>query len=163
LASDEARGDDFAADFMENVKCNTLVMISPVCPLITPEDVSLAMKAYEDSNCDTLITCEETQMQVFCKGRGVNINELASLAPSQDNPQVQILNWAVTIWDVSTYLQTYRTERKGYLGTNRLLFPIDPLHAVKVSNEKDFYTAERIMRSFKYHPEESIPQYWTPK
>ncbi len=164
LASDEAQGDDFTADFMEKMQPDTLVMISPVCPLVTPEDVQKALKAYAESDGDTLITCEQTQMQVFSQGRGVNIDDQAALQASQKNPPVQILNWAVAIWDTATFLATYRAERRGYLGTNRLLFPIDPLHAVKVSHEGDFRRAEQLMRSFSGADAEiSVPEYWEKK
>ncbi|NCD34514.1 MAG: acylneuraminate cytidylyltransferase family protein [Spartobacteria bacterium] len=160
LASDEAKGDDFAADFMKKMQPDTLVMISPVCPLVMPEDVSLALKAYVESDCDTLISCEQTQMQVFCQGKGVNIDETAALAPSQENPWVQTLNWAVTIWDTATFLANYKAARKGYLGTNRLLFPIDATHSVKVSHEADFLMAERMIRSMQSTQKEA-PRYWT--
>jgi N-acylneuraminate cytidylyltransferase/CMP-N,N'-diacetyllegionaminic acid synthase len=161
LASDEAKGDDFAADFMEIMKPDTLVMISPVCPLVTPDDVQRAMAAYKASDCDTLISCEQTQMQVFMDGKGVNIDETKALAPSQENPFVQTLNWAVTIWDCATFLKSYRAERKGYLGTNRLLFPIDPSHAVKVSHEADFLMVERMMAANNEGNGHSKPKYWT--
>ena len=163
LASDEAQGDDFAADFMEKMQPDTLVMISPVCPLVTPEDVRNALAAYAASDCDTLITCEQTQMQVFCEGRGVNIDDQAALQASQKNPPVQILNWAVAIWHVPTFLATYRAEKRGYLGTNRLLFPIEPLHAVKISREEDFLRAERLMRAAQCSDvENGAPEYWSP-
>ncbi len=161
LASDEAKGDDFTADFMENLKPDTLVMISPVCPLVTPEDVRNALQTYSASDCDTLISCEETQMQVFCGGRGLNIDETAALAPSQKNPRVQILNWAVTVWDVAPFLATYRAERKGYLGTKRLLFPIDPSHALKVSHVADFYRAEIMILAARNNAVASTPRYWS--
>ncbi len=162
LASDEAQGDDFAADFMEKMQPDTLVMISPVCPLVTPDDVRSALAAYAASDCDTLITCEQTQMQVFCEGRGVNIDDQAALQASQKNPPVQILNWAVTVWDTPTFLATYRAERRGYLGTKRLLFPIDPLHAVKVSHEDDFLRAERLMQVAQCaDADTSTPKYWS--
>jgi CMP-N,N'-diacetyllegionaminic acid synthase len=163
LAGDTAKGDDFTADFMEHVRPDTLVMISPVCPLVSVDDVNQALKAYADSDCDTLITCEQTQMQVFCNGRGINIDETAPLAPSQENPFVQTLNWAVTIWDTSIFLETYRTSRKGYLGTRRLLWPIEPSHAIKVSHEADFRMAERmILASRSAASQEEPPQYWMP-
>ena len=163
LASDTAKGDDFTADFMEHTKPDTLVMVSPVCPLVTPDDVRRAVHAYAESDCDTLISCERTQMQVFCNGMGVNIDAQAPLAPSQENPFVQTLNWAVTIWDASVFLADYRAHRKGYLGTKRLLFAIDPAHAIKISNEADFRFAEHLLMALRTVPDFSQePRYWTP-
>jgi CMP-N-acetylneuraminic acid synthetase len=138
-------------------------MINPVCPLISKNTIREAIEAYKNSECDTLISCDRTQMQVFCEGKGVNIDESKPLAPTQENPFVDILNWAVTIWDTETFLTTYRKNKSGYLGTKRKLFPINPSMSIKVSHEQDFLMAERLMR---VHSDESEilentePQYW---
>ena len=145
LASDTASGDMFTIDFMRNVNVDTLVMISPVCPLITSRDVTDALAAFRNSDCDTLITCESTQMQVFCNDKPINIDLTEQLSPTQNNSCVQILNWAVTIWNVQSYLQNYELTGSAYIGKNRMLFPIDPLHGIKISNEPDFILAESIL------------------
>ena len=96
LASDSAAGDDFNADFLQKNGVRTCLMVSPVCPLIAPDDLRAAVQAYRESACDTLISCHETQLQTFCEGRPVTIDLRGPLAPTQLNPKVQILNWAVT-------------------------------------------------------------------
>ncbi len=145
LASDTASGDDFTMDIIEKLKPDTLLMISPVCPLVDAEDISKALKAFGESDADTLITCSNTQLQTFCEGEPVNVRLGEPLAPSQDNPVVSVCNWAVTIWDAKVFAENYRNYKGGYLGTKRLLFPIDPLHSVKVSYEEDFRLAEALI------------------
>ncbi len=147
LASDTASGDDFTMDIIERLKPDTLVMISPVCPLVDSDDISRAFQAYRESDADTLITCSKTQMQTFCEGVPVNIRLNEPLAPSQENPEVLVCNWAVTIWNAEVFTANYQKYKGGYLGTKRLLFPIDPLHAVKVSYEEDFRLAESLLLS----------------
>lgn len=163
LASDDAKGDDFTADFISNVKPDTLLMINPVCPLIEAEDIKSAILAFKNSDCDTLISCEETKMQVFFEKIGVNIDADRPLEPTQKNKPVQILNWAVSIWDAKTFLTAYRDHKKGYLGKNRKFFPIDPLKSVKISCEKDFHMAEQLLLSKKINSgKDEFPQYWKP-
>lgn len=147
LASDTASGDDFTMDIIANLKPDTLVMVSPVCPLVEACDISNAITAYKDSNADTLITCTTTQLQAFCNGNPVNIRLGEPLAPSQDNEVLSICNWAVTIWDTKVFKENYQAYGGGYLGTNRLLFPIDPLHSVKVSYEEDFRLANALLKA----------------
>lgn len=165
LGSDTATGDDFTADFMETMQPATLVMVSPVCPLVEPADVREAVALFRDGDCDTLITCHDTQMQTFCEGRPVNIDPLGPLAPSQLNPVVQILNWAVTIWDVPAFLASYRTRRSGYIGTRRLLHPIDPVRTLKISHEEDFRMAELLLRARALTREATGDgaRYWSPE
>ena len=146
LASDTATGDMFTLDFIKNVQADTVVMISPVCPLVTHQDVQDALQAFQKSECDTLISCEETQMQAFCDSKAINIDATTQLEPTQNNKKVQILNWAVTIWDAKSFVRNYNEMGSAYLGKDRLLFPIDPLHGIKISSEADFLMVESIIR-----------------
>jgi len=149
LASDTATGDQFTIDFLQNISAETLIMISPVCPLITSDDIVNAVAAYQASDCDTLITCESTQMQVFCQDVPVNIDLSHQLAPTQENSVVNILNWAVTIWDVNSFIANFEETGSAYIGKNRVLFSIDPLHGLKISNESDFRMAESLIGAIK--------------
>ena len=162
LGSDQTTGDDFTADFIRKTRPDTLVMVSPVCPMVTAEDITNAMEAYQQSDCDTLITCEATQMQTFCEEKPVNIDIASPLAPSQLNPFVQILNWAVTIWDAAHFMQSYESRKSGYIGTNRLLYPIAPSHGIKVSTENDFQQAELLLKARQIKNADIAPPiYWS--
>lgn len=164
LASATATGDDFTADFIAATQPDTLVMINPVCPLVEPEDVQGALQAFRESSCDTLISCDQTQMQTFVEGKAVNIDADAALAPTQENPRVQVLNWAVTIWDTEVFSESYRRHGNGYLGSQRLLYPIAPSHSLKISHEEDFRMAELLLRARDLVTAEvAAPSYWTSK
>jgi CMP-N-acetylneuraminic acid synthetase len=145
LAEDNTSSEQFTIDIINFLQPDTLVMINPVCPLIESSDITDAMAAYQNSECDTLITCSTTQMQTFCNGNPVNIKVNEQLLPSQDNDLVQVLNWAITIWDARKFKE--RFDRLGYaaLGKNRLLYPIDHLKSFKVSEEKDFQLCETLI------------------
>ena len=147
LASDKVQSDEFNYDIIKSLNPDTLIMINPVCPLITKDDIINALDCYRNNNCDTLITSTSTQMQTFCDGNPININLNEPLAPSQDNKTIQILNWAITIWDAKSFSK--RMESLGYasLGENRFLYDIEPIKSIKVSEEKDFIFAEQIIKS----------------
>lgn len=160
LGSDTTTGDDFTADFITANQPDTLVMVSPVCPLVTAEDVRNAVEVFGQSDCDTLITCTSTHMQTFCESEPVNIELAAPLAPSQENPVVHTLNWAVTVWDAGVFMESYKKRKSGYLGTHRTLVPINPAHAVKISNEADFKHAELMLRARRMEAGDESPVYW---
>ncbi|MEM7352105.1 MAG: acylneuraminate cytidylyltransferase [Acidobacteriota bacterium] len=167
LASDKATSDHFNMDIIEGLAPDTLVMINPVCPLLRPQEIDDALAAYESSTADTLITVSETQMQTFCDGKPVNIRPDELLAATQDNPVVSICNWAVTIWDCAAFKERYRRLGYASFGRQRLLHPIDPLRAVKVSIETDFALCERLIPALREDNrgsagEESVPAYWSP-
>ena len=150
LASDKIQSDDFNYDIIKKLDADTLIMINPVCPLITQEDIINAFEVYKSSDCDTLITSSSTQMQTFCDGEAINIKTNEPLAPSQNNKTISILNWAITIWDAKKFMKSVEDKGYGSLGQNRILFDIDPMHAIKVSEEKDFLLAEKLLKYLSY-------------
>lgn len=146
LCSDNVQSDHFNADIIDKLQPDTLVMINPVCPLIESEDILNALNAYKESDCDTLISSCSTQMQTFCDKEPVNIDVKSALAPSQDNPLITILNWAITIWDAQSF--TNRMNKDGYAvwGNKISFYDIDLIKSIKVSVEKDFKIAEKLLR-----------------
>ena len=162
LASDTASGDAFTYDFIIKNDVDTLVMISPVCPLVDSTDIQKAVDAFAaHEDADTLITSCATQMQTFMGDHPVNIVIDAPLAPTQANPVVHTLNWAVTVWDASSYRRHYETDGYAYLGRHRVLFPIEPLHGVKISTEADFRTAEDLLAARRTSVRPGEPRYWS--
>lgn len=163
LASDTATGDQFTADFIEKTQPDTLVMVNPVCPLITSEQIDSAIDAFKNSDCDTLITCEATQMQTFCEESAVNIDPESQLRPTQENPIVKTLNWAVTVWDASQFIKNYRERGYAYIGKKRVLHEIDPISAIKISHPEDFKMCEIILLGQGvYQKSADEESFWSP-
>ncbi|WP_159090923.1 cytidylyltransferase domain-containing protein [Aquimarina aquimarini] len=147
LADDNSSSDEFNYDIIQKLSPDTLIMINPVCPLIDSKDIENAVEFFKNNEGDTLISASSTQMQTFCNDEPVNINVNEQLAPSQDNKKIVILNWAVTIWDSKSFIDRMKTKNYAVLGDNRLLFEIEPLKGLKVSEEKDFILIENILKS----------------
>lgn len=146
LANDTATSDEFNFDIIQKLKPDVLVMLNPVCPLITTEDISLAIKEFQKQGCDTLITSSKTKMQVFVEDEPVNISTAEMLRPTQENPEVHTLNWAITIWDASKFSKRFKEVGYASLGENRFLYHIDQYKAVKVSYEEDFDLVSRLLK-----------------
>lgn len=150
LCNDTAQSDHFNADIIRKLSPDTLIMINPVCPLLEAEDIIEAVEAYKSQDCDTLITSSSTRMQTFCDGKPVNIDTTKHLAPSQDNPLITTLNWAVSIWEAKPFVR--RMDEKGFAvwGERISFHDIDMYKAIKVSEEKDFLFAEKMLRFKDY-------------
>lgn len=151
LASDDATGDQFTYDIINELKPNTLIMLNPVCPLITIKDIENAIEAYVNSNrkVDTLISVSATNMQCIFKENFLNINPNGPLVPSQNNEKVYTCNWAITIWNTQVFKDNYEKYKGGYCGTNRILHLLSPLKSIKVSYEDDFLIADAIINMLK--------------
>ena len=146
LANDTASSDQFNFDIINALEPDTLIMVNPVCPLLESEDIIKAFYFYKQNSCDTLISAVSTQMQTFCDSNPVNIRMDQPLAASQENKKVSILNWAVTIWDANAFKQRMIKQEFAVLGDYRLFFDIDPVKAIKVSEENDFLFAEELLK-----------------
>jgi|TARA_B110000240_G_scaffold196291_1_gene248100 CMP-N,N'-diacetyllegionaminic acid synthase len=146
LCNDNTQSDHFNADIINKLQPDTLIMINPVCPLIESEDIVNALNAYKNSDCDTMISSCSTHMQTFCDGEPVNIDIKEALAPSQINPLITTLNWAITIWDAKLFAD--RMDKDGYAvwGKQISFYDIDEIKSIKVSEEKDFLTAEKLLK-----------------
>jgi CMP-N-acetylneuraminic acid synthetase len=149
LASDDATSDHFNMDIIEALRPDTLVMINPVCPLIESVDIDAAMDVYGNGSFDTLITTTATQLQCFHQDRSVNVNLDEPLARTQDNDEVHVCNWAITIWDAEKFRDRYNRRGFAAFGDNRKLLAISPLKAIKISTEEDFRVAESLVRAFR--------------
>lgn len=161
LGGDDVRGEEFTMDIIDSLRVDTLVMVSPVCPLIDAADISAAWKAYLSSDVDTLISASQTRLQTFCGGRPVNIDPDGPLAPSQDNEAVIVCNWAITIWNASVFRSNFLRNRSGYFGTKRMFWHLDPMKSVKISTEEDFRFAELILETRSQRiQKETRPRYW---
>ena len=151
LCDDKATSDEFNFDFAQFTNANIIVMLNPVCPLLSIETIKSAVNEFKEKidEFDTLITCSSTKMQVFIEGVPLNINVNEALRPSQENSKVTTLNWAVTAWHRESFIQRYSENGYAVLGDNRLLFDIDPIESLKISEESDFVLISEIITSGK--------------
>ena len=162
LASDTATGDAFTYDFIAKNLVDTLVMVSPACPLVDGADIEAALDTFTaHEEADTLITTSTTRMQAFLGDEPVNIDLDGPLAPTQQNPEVHTLNWAVTIWDAAAYARHYEADGHAYIGRRRILFPISPLHGVKISTEDEFQAAEALLVASQLAAGAAETRYWS--
>jgi CMP-N-acetylneuraminic acid synthetase len=146
LCNDQAQSDDFNADIIRNLQPDTLIMVNPVCPLIDAQDILKAVESYKSGDADTLITSCSTHMQTFCDSKPINIDITKPLAPSQENPIITTLNWAITIWEAKPFLRRIEEKGFGVWGDKLLFYDIEPFKAVKVSVEDDFLFAEKLIK-----------------
>lgn len=151
LCDDKATSDEFNFDFAQFTNADIIVMLNPVCPLLSNETIRSAVNEIKEKidEFDTLITCTSTRMQVFYEETPLNISLNEALRPSQENSKVMTLNWAVTGWDRNEFIKRYLKQGFAALGSKRILYEIEPLEGLKISEESDFELIENIIRAKK--------------
>ena len=137
LATDFAKSDDFNYDFMKNIESDICVMVNPVCPLLKFQQINKMINYFIKKKLDTLISAEETQMQVFYKNKPLNLKINEKLKQSQRNGKIVICNWAVTIWKSKTFLKNYQEKGYAVWGKNREFYILPKTNSIKISNQED--------------------------
>jgi len=149
LSEDSVTSDLFNYDFIKTIKPDVLVMVNPVSPLITGEDIDAAIGYFHEGAYDTVITVREERLQAFCEGKPVNFNPEGILPMTQNIPPILLCAWSVCLWRARTFVKSY--EAKGYAVFSGKVgfFPMAPLKCIKISTEDDFRLAEAVMESEK--------------
>jgi CMP-N-acetylneuraminic acid synthetase len=164
LADDTAKSDEFNYDFMKNVEADIVVMVNPVAPLVTAEDIDQMVDYFLKNELDTLIPVREIKLHAFCP-EGKNDSGLTTFAKSikevkpinfdpegplpltQNIPGVLVCIWTVCIWRVSSFMKAFEEKGSAIFSGKLEFFPQDPFKAVKISTEEDFALAELILQN----------------
>lgn len=147
LSQDAVTSDTFNYDFIKKVRCEALVMVNPVSPLITGKDIDAVIDFYQKDDYDTVITVREERLQAFCEGKPVNFNPNAILPMTQNIPPVVLCAWSICVWRAKTFIESF--EKNGYAVFSGKVgfFPMDPLKCIKISTEEDFQMVNAILES----------------
>ena len=159
LALDHIVSDQFNYDFLKKVKCEAVIMVNPVSPLIEAVDIEEAINFFEINQLDTLISVKNERLQSFYQGKALNFNKDGLLPMTQNIDPVQVCVWTICIWRRESFIEAY--ERDGYAVFNGkyALWPIDPLKSIKISYEEDFLLAEQLLKARKYCSKNEIKYY----
>lgn len=160
LASNTALQEEFNYDFIKNTGADVLVMINPVSPLITSEDIDAVVGFFLAGEYDTVITVESLKQQAFYQDRPVNIDPERFLRPTQEVSPIQLCAWSVTVWRAKTFISMYEEKQCGAFGGKLGFYSLEREKCIKISYESDFLLAEALMQARKQPHRE--PEFYVP-
>lgn len=147
LAQDHIVSDQFNYDFLLNTDCDAVVMVNPVSPLVLPADIDSAIEKFENDHLDTLISIKNEKLQSFYQDSPINFDINKLLPMTQDLDPIQLCVWTVCIWRKETFIKAFEEKGHAVFHGKVGLHPIDPLRAIKISEEHDFQLADILIRS----------------
>jgi len=147
LADDDTTSDEFNYDFLKNVDCDILVMINPVSPLITSNDIDKAIKYYFDKKIDTMISIREEQLQSFMLNKPINFDPDKKLPKTQDINPIQICSWAICIWNKEIFIKHYEEYGHAVFSGEYGFYKLDKITSLKISEPIDFKMAELLLKA----------------
>ena len=146
FADDEVTQDDFNYDFVTNVLSDVMVLINPVCPLVTSNDIDEAIDYFLKENLDSLISVTTFKLHSFVGENPVNFSTETNLSRTQDIPPVHVCNWAINIWKTEKFIESFKQNGHGVFVGKYGLYEIPSSKSLKISTEEDFKFAERLLR-----------------
>ena len=152
LASNKATNDDFALDFIKNVKCDYLIQILPTSPFLSSDEIYNFVKYMLKKKFDTLISVKKIQIECLYKNKPINFIKIKKTPPSQNLNPIKAYACAIMGWKSKVFISNMKKFNSAYHGANSNVgyFTLKNLSTIDIDTEEDFQLAERILGCF--HP-----------
>ncbi len=161
LASDTATNDQFAYDFIKNVKCDNLFQLLCTSPFISAEYIRQFFGKFTKDNLDTLIAVKPVQIECMYNNKTINFLRNDSTQPSQSLTPVMAYGCSCMMWKATSFEYNYVNALGAYHGGSKRTgyFPVVGYMAIDIDNEEDFVLAEMIAKSLTVFTKVQ-PQYY---
>lgn len=144
LGNDKATSEQYVAEFFEKHRCDYLVQVHSIAPLLMIEDIRSFVNSLKQENFDCLLATDLVQIE--CAFRGVPVNfTFNEKTNSQELEPIQRLSWSITAWRRSTYLQAFNGGNCATYAGNVGFYPISHLAGHVVKTEMDLQIAEALL------------------
>jgi CMP-N-acetylneuraminic acid synthetase len=146
LAIDTVVSDEFNYDFIKQIKPDVLIMVNPVSPLITGQDIDKAIEFFQENNYDSVITVRSEGLQAFCEGKPVNFKMDGLLPMTQNIPPVMLCAWSICLWRAETFVESFEANGYAVFSGKVGFYQMDYFKCLKISTEEDFAIAEALIK-----------------
>ena len=145
LAEDNIVSDQFNYDFIKHINPDILVMVNPVSPLITVDDIDGVIEYMVDNAFDTVLTVKEEKLQSFYKNEPINFDVKKLLPQTQNIQPIQICSWSICAWNCKKFIKKYEKDGHAVFNGHIGFYPLSPLRSVKISTIEDFHLCEALL------------------
>ncbi|WP_279487476.1 hypothetical protein [Aeromonas veronii] len=147
MASSSATNDEFALDFIKNIKCDILVQVNPTSPFTRAEDIKCLVKMLIDGHYKTVHTVKEEQIEGLFNNIPLNFDPAKPMPPSQELVPVRLFTSSIMAWDVNTFVRNMESHGCAVYGGEGKIgyYVIEGDGIIDIDNEKDFFLAEAIL------------------
>lgn len=152
LAGDTATNRDFTFDFLQNYKCEYLVMLNTTSPLLRKETYGRFIDLVSETEADTVLSVVSEKEETFFRGKPLNFS-LEEKINSQLLDPTQKIVWAMTAWKRSSFISLQEQGKNPVFGGKIELLEIPKDEACDLDTEEDWRIAEGILQSRTMMPE----------
>lgn len=146
LSVDAVTQDRFNYDFISKNPCDYFLLVNPICPLITKEDISNVIDFCIKGNFDSVFTTTRHETHGIFHDKPLNFKTTGHLERTQDLSPYFSINWAVNMWKREAFIEAYERDGFGVFIGNIGYFEIPNPHGLKINYEHDLMLAEALIR-----------------
>ena len=140
FASSEASNSEFHGHIGETTDTD-YIFLAPVCsPFISSEKHEEAINQFMNSDCDSLTSTSLVKGHLWLDGKPINY-DLDNVPNSQDLPDIEMINYGITIVDKNTMKNKSRV-----IGDNPDFIILNEYEGVDINTPFEFQTAEIIYK-----------------
>ncbi|MCH6255221.1 NTP transferase domain-containing protein [Puniceicoccaceae bacterium K14] len=143
LGNSVATSEQYVAEFLEKNRCDTLFQVHSIAPLLTAEDVVKFVKKMESSSFDTLLSCDNIQIECVYGSKPVNFN-FDEKSNSQDLEPIQRVNWAISAWKRGQFLEAFRSGKCATYSGDVGFHSLSTLTSHIIKTKEDLLLAEKL-------------------
>ena len=140
FASSQATNSEFHGHIGETTDTD-YIFLAPVCsPFISSEKHEEAINQFMNSDCDSLTSTSLVKGHLWLDGKPINY-DLDNVPNSQDLPDIEMINYGITIVDKNTMKNKSRV-----IGDNPDFIILNEYEGVDINTPFEFQTAEIIYK-----------------
>lgn len=161
FSKDTSTNDEFALDFITNIKGDILIQILPTSPLISLNEINSFVNSMINKKYDTLVSVEEKQIACVYKNKEINFNKKKKNPPSQTMEPIKVYSTVLMGWTYNQFINNMKILGSAYHGGKGKTgyFPLEGLSTLDIDNEVDFRIVEKIIESGNYRKKTKIRYY----
>ncbi len=144
LANNIATSEQFVAEFLNAHPCERMFQVHSIAPLLTVSEVHQFVRAMQEGDWDTLLSCTLEQIECALGGRPINFS-FEQKTNSQDLEPVQRIAWSITGWRRETYLAAASARQTATYSGRVGFFPLGRLAGHIIKTEDDLRIAEALL------------------
>jgi CMP-N-acetylneuraminic acid synthetase len=164
LSTNAAINDDFALDFIQNVKGDILVQVVPTSPLIDPSEIKGFVDAMMAGKYDTMVSVRNHQIECLYEGNPINFGLFEPHKSSQGRTPVQSYTTVLMAWHYNDFLKNIKEHGGAYHGCGGKIgyYLLKGFSTIDVDHEEDFAMAELALK-MREMPQENEKRYYQSK
>ena len=163
LTTDSATNDDFALDFVNNVKCDILIQILPTSPFITEGEIISFVADMQTNSLDTLISVCEQKIECIYREQPINFVQKDKTPPSQFLEPIKSYACSLMGWKSENFIKNMKKYNSAYHGGDGEIgfFTLKGFSTIDIDNEEDFQLAEAAAMLLS-NRQQTEPKYYDP-